>query len=91
MPDGPAQRGGLEVGDVIVAFDDDVVKDARGLLDLIARTDVGEGVAIKLVRDGTSRLLRVMGKLKTESIPESEASLIDEASVSNDDDHPPLP
>jgi hypothetical protein len=52
----------------------------------MAKTDVGQSVTIKLVRDGTSRLVQVtMGELKAPATSDSEAQSIDEATVSNDD------
>lgn len=48
---GPAQRGGMKVGDVIIEFDGKEVVDAMDLPLWIARTPVDKGVAVKVQRE----------------------------------------
>ena len=44
MPDGPAHKSGIEIGDVILKYGDDTPGDERALLRDIARTPVGDTV-----------------------------------------------
>ena len=48
---GPAQRGGMKVGDVIIEFDGKKVVDAMDLPLWIARTPVDKNVAVKVQRE----------------------------------------
>ncbi|MGH7854329.1 MAG: trypsin-like peptidase domain-containing protein [Candidatus Binatia bacterium] len=48
---GPAQRGGMKVGDVIIEFDGKEVIDAMDLPLWIARTPVDKSVAVKVQRE----------------------------------------
>jgi len=57
--DSPASTAGLLVGDVIVAFDGQTVESPEDLLDLLAGDRVGKAVAIKLVRGGASKEVKV--------------------------------
>ena len=57
--DSPASQAGLLVGDVIVAFDGQPVESPEDLLDLLAGDRVGKAVAIKLVRGGASKEVKV--------------------------------
>lgn len=48
---GPAQRGGMKVGDVIIEFDGKEVVDAMDLPLWIARTPADKSVAVKVQRE----------------------------------------
>ncbi len=48
----PAEKAGIEQGDVIVEFDGKVVADSIDLPRIVASTPVGKTVTIKLSRDG---------------------------------------
>jgi serine protease Do len=52
FPGSPAEKAGIEQGDVIVEFDCKEVKDSKELPRLVASTPVGKAVTIKLSRDG---------------------------------------
>ncbi len=56
---GPASVGGIETGDVIVAFDGQDVKESRDLPKIVAQTPVGKDVAVVLVRKGKQLLKTV--------------------------------
>ncbi len=58
-PDGPADRAGLLIGDVILDFDGQGIESAEDLLDLLSGDRVGRDIAIRLVRAGTSREITV--------------------------------
>jgi serine protease Do len=49
---GPAKPSGLEVGDVIVRFDNREVKDSRDLPRIVANTPVGKAVDVVVMRKG---------------------------------------
>lgn len=66
-PDSPADRGGLKVGDVILAFAGEEVEDARALPRMVADTDDGDKVAVTVWRDGKQQSLKVtLGSLPSE-------------------------
>jgi len=52
LRDGPAREGGIEIGDVITHLDGDAVNSPREALNVIARTDPGSDLSIRLLRDG---------------------------------------
>jgi serine protease Do len=52
VPDGPAEKAGIEQGDVIVNFDGQPVGDSKDLSRIVASTPVGKDVAVMLLRDG---------------------------------------
>ncbi len=57
--DSPADKGGLERGDVIVSYDGHTVEENADLPLLVANTKVGTKVPIDVVRDGKTRTLTV--------------------------------
>ena len=52
VPGGPADKAGLEQGDVIVKFDGQTISDSKELPRIVAATPVGKTVTVKLLRDG---------------------------------------
>lgn len=79
----PASRAGIKSGDVIVEFNGEKVKDVESFRFLVASTEVGKSVNIKLVRDGKEKTVTVkVGELpdetaavKSEPDPGSELGL----------------
>lgn len=51
-PNNPAEKAGIEVGDVITKFDGQAVKGLRGLITLVAKKKPGDKVKLTLLRDG---------------------------------------
>jgi len=49
---GPADKAGIERGDVITQFDGKAVPESRDLSRIVASTPVGKMVTVKLMRDG---------------------------------------
>lgn len=49
---GPAEKAGIETGDVIVEFDGKTVSDMNDLPRVVAATPVGKTVAVKVLRGG---------------------------------------
>ncbi|SRR5713226_891686 len=67
--DGPADRAGIKVGDVIVEFDGKEIKDSNELPIIVARTAVNKQVRLKVVRDKKQVTLTVaVGELKDEEV-----------------------
>jgi serine protease Do len=67
--DGPAERAGVKVGDVIVEFDGKEVKDSNELPILVARTPVDKKARLKVLRDKKEVTLSVtIGELKDEEV-----------------------
>jgi len=67
--DGPADKAGVKVGDVIVEFDGKEVKDSGDLPIIVARTPVDKKVQMKVLRDKKNVLLNVaIGELKEEEV-----------------------
>src|SRR5258705_11032909 len=65
--DGPADKAGVKVGDVIVEFDGKEVKDSGDLPIIVARTPVDKKVRMKVLRDKKEITLNVaVGELKEE-------------------------
>jgi serine protease Do len=51
---GPAEKAGIERGDVITQFDGKSVSELKDLSQIVAATPVGKLVTVKLMRDGTA-------------------------------------
>lgn len=67
--DGPAEKAGVKVGDVIVEFDGKEVKDSAELPIIVARTQVEKKVRMKVLRDKKEVMLNVaVGELKEEEV-----------------------
>jgi len=67
--DGPAEKAGIKVGDVIVEFDGKEVKDSGDLPIIVARTPVDKKVRMKVLRDKKEVMLGVaVGELKEEEV-----------------------
>jgi serine protease Do len=67
--DGPADKAGVKVGDVIVEFDGKEVKDSSDLPIIVARTPVEKRARMKVLRDKREVTLTVtVGELKDEEV-----------------------
>jgi serine protease Do len=49
---GPAERGGIKVGDIITEYDGQQVKEANDFPLMVARTQVNKEVRVKVLREG---------------------------------------
>jgi serine protease Do len=68
---GPAEKAGIERGDVIVSFDGKEVKEMRDLPFIVAATAVGKTVNVEVVRKGEKKSFEVkIGELKDEQAAE---------------------
>jgi len=70
-PGGPAAKGGLQSGDLIVAFDGKSVADQRTLPRIVADTPVGKTVAVDYLRSGKKETAHVM-VAKLEDTPDPD-------------------
>ena len=52
VKDGPAEKAGIERGDVIVEFDGKEIAESKDLPRIVAAVPVGKSVTIKLLKDG---------------------------------------
>ncbi|MBD3184947.1 Do family serine endopeptidase [Candidatus Poribacteria bacterium] len=57
--DGPAEKAGIEAGDLIIEFDDQEVIDSAHLKRLVAAADPGDKVGVVVIRDGDEKSFRV--------------------------------
>jgi S1-C subfamily serine protease len=58
-PRGPAERGGLFIGDILIALDGQPLHDMDDLLALLGNGRVGAAVPVRIVRGGELREMRV--------------------------------
>ena len=58
-PKSPAEKAGIESGDLILQFNGKKVADSRHLKLEVARVQPGETVPVKLLRDGSTKTLEV--------------------------------
>lgn len=73
MPDGPARKGGVNAGDVIVEFDGKKVETARDLSRIVADTDIEKKVSVVLIRDGKSKKVSIVtGRLEAFDLANNE-------------------
>jgi serine protease Do len=76
--DGPAAKGGIEAGDVILTFDGKDISTMRGLPRVVAQTPVGKTVEVELLRKGQKKTAKVVvGRLN-----EDDAAAVDPSSES---------
>ena len=59
MPNGPAFKGGLQRGDVIVKFSDHIVENVSELPRLVATIPPGETVNVVILRNGKEQTVRI--------------------------------
>ena len=59
LPDSPAEKAGLKVGDIIVAFDGRDIPNSAALPPIVGRTPTDTSVKVKIIRDGKSKTLPI--------------------------------
>ncbi len=80
-PKSPAEKAGFKNGDVVVEFNGKPVNDSRHLKLAVARTQPGETVSVKIVRDGKNQTL----SMKVKELPGSEDVAKNGKAMENDD------
>ena len=69
MPDSPAEKSGLMVGDVIMEFNGRDVVSSTDLPPIVGRTPVGDKVPVLVMREGKQTRLRVqLGELPEDEV-----------------------
>ena len=72
-PDGPADKGGVKVGDVIVTFDGKKVPTMRDLPRIVAETQIDKPVAVEVIRRGKSKRLSIVtGRLDEPNLAKAD-------------------
>jgi serine protease Do len=67
---GPAAKGGVEDGDVILKFDGKEISSVRGLPRVVAQTPIGKDVDVEILRKGQKKTVRVaVGRLAEDDDP----------------------
>ena len=65
VKDSPAEKAGLQRGDILLEFDGQLIAELNDLPRLVAATSVDKTVKIKIFRDGKERIVKVtIGKMK---------------------------
>jgi len=57
-PGGPAEKAGIQRGDVIIAFNGKEIKEMNELPYAVASTPVGKSVSVEILRKGQKRVLK---------------------------------
>jgi serine protease Do len=74
VDDGPAEKAGIQVGDVIMTFAGNEVESSNDLPTLVARETIGEEVPVVVMRDGSEKTL----ELKIAQMDEEDSVLADD-------------
>ena len=59
LPDGPAEKGGIEVGDIIVKFNGKEISFSSDLPPLVGGTSVGSVVLVDIIRRSKSKKIKI--------------------------------
>ena len=59
LKDGPAEKSGIERGDVIISFDGQPVDGPNSLKNIVAATDVEKKVDVVVIRNGKEKTIEV--------------------------------
>lgn len=77
---GPAEKAGIEAGDVIVEFNGHPIKEMKDLPRVVADTEIGKGVPVKLLRQGKE----VMVNAEVGRLEDGEKLVADQDTSQND-------
>jgi serine protease Do len=67
--DSPAEKGGIQAGDVVLEFDSKSVDSMRELPRIVAETDIGKSVPVEVWRDGRQQTVSIMIGQLDEEVP----------------------
>jgi len=75
-PESPAEKAGVQRGDVIIKYDGKLVESAIELPRLVAASKPGTGATLDIWRQGTSRILNVtLGEFPAEAVTASTSAI----------------
>ena len=57
---GPAEEGGIQEGDVIIAFNDQLISDPSNLKNVVSLTPPNSKNRVKVIRDGSKKIVEVI-------------------------------
>ena len=66
---GPADKAGIQRGDVIVSFDGEEIEEMGDLPYIVAMTEVGKTVPVEIIRKGEKKTIRVTVEEMVEETP----------------------
>lgn len=76
IPGGPAEKAGLQVGDIIVEFDGHVIETSGELPPIVGMTPVDEKATLKIIRQGDKEDLSVkVGLLPAQAVQLAPSSM----------------
>ena len=81
LEDSPAEKAGLQVGDVIVEFNGKKVARSSSLPPLVGRTPVGEKARVKIIRDQKKQIVKVKIEQLPNDLTQAKAEDEEEAEV----------
>ena len=65
-PNGPSEKAGIKAGDIIIEFDGQIINKMKELPTIVAKTEVGKKVKVKIWRDKKEiTKIIVLGRLET--------------------------
>jgi len=71
IPDSPAEKAGIQVGDVIVAFNGESISRSSSLPPLVGSANIANNARVKVIRNKKTKILTV----KLENLPDDEKTL----------------
>jgi len=74
VEDSPAEKAGIQRGDVIVEFNGVAVKDVRQLRNIVADTSPGKEIPVKVIREGQTKVIEIkIVELPSESVAQAQS------------------
>ena len=69
LEDGPAEKGGIKAGDVIVEFDGRPITTVAKLQRIVGASEIDKKVKVKVIRDGKAKTFRItLGKMDEDAV-----------------------
>ena len=82
VEDSPAEKAGLQTGDIIIEFEGEEINRSSELPQLVGRTKIGETVKLKVVRDKKTKVMKLkIGELENEQAGSEEVKPVEKAKV----------